>query len=378
MTSMEVDGDGASAARRRRERRLRSWWRQECQSVRMALTTAAHHSAEKVAADVKDAGLRAQTMVSAGQRPGVLTEPEPQGGAVTVGYVAAPVPSLAVQLLAGAAGEAVDSSSLRFLLQQSLAVKKEEEEERRKVMEELDVLMRIPFIQLTPDQRAVVERPGAFQDWKAWSSASAAGRRKKKRKKKKLPKTSSGPLHRLPRGARLRRCGHGFRSRSSLSGPRSTSWPVRIRSTVTCSSCRLVSLAILHLARCFLPCLQARDARHQGRYGPEGFFRQCKAWFAGFRRCPSVLLFLLVTTHLVLRSFVVFAPKMLGILVDTDQQDSYGDVGKDCVSLSLVWCSSSCPLQFIFKVVYTLSWHRGFSHGSGYSADHRDSLVAVH
>ena len=46
----------------------------------MALTAAAHHSAEKVAADVKDAGLRAQTMVSAGQRPGVLTEPEPQGG----------------------------------------------------------------------------------------------------------------------------------------------------------------------------------------------------------------------------------------------------------------------------------------------------------
>ena len=116
----------------------------------------------------------------------------------------------------------------------------------------------------------------------------------------------------------------------------------------------------------------------------------------------SVFLVLLVTTHLALRSFVVFAPKMLGILVDTDQQDSYGDVGKDCVSLSLVWCSSSlpnvfmapsarialslslvwcscsCPLQFIFKVVYTLSGHRGFSHGSCYSADHRDSPVAVH
>ena len=42
-------------------------------------------------------------------------------------------------------------------------------------------------------------------------------------------------------------------------------------------------------------------------------------------------LVLLVTTHLALRSFVVFAPKMFGILVGTDQQDSYGDVGKDCV-----------------------------------------------
>ena len=26
----------------------------------------------------------------------------------------------------------------------------------------------------------------------------------------------------------------------------------------------------------------------------------------------------------------VFTPKMLGILVDMDQMDSYGDVGKDC------------------------------------------------
>ena len=64
---------------------------------------------------------------------------------------------------------------------------------------------------------------------------------------------------------------------------------------------------------------------------------------------------------------VVFAPKMLGILVDMDQKDSYGDVGKDCalallgvvlefiaecgsgadgkiaLSLSWVWCSCSLP-----------------------------------
>ena len=29
----------------------------------------------------------------------------------------------------------------------------------------------------------------------------------------------------------------------------------------------------VHLALCFLPCLQARDARHHGRYGPEGISR---------------------------------------------------------------------------------------------------------
>ena len=53
----------------------------------------------------------------------------------------------------------------------------------------------------------------------------------------------------------------------------SASWPVRNRRTVVCSTCaRLVFLAILHLALCFLPCLQARDAWHHGRYGPGGFF----------------------------------------------------------------------------------------------------------
>ena len=104
LTSMEVDGGVASAARRRRERRLRSWWREQ-QSVRMALNAAAHHSAAKLAAGEEYSGLRAQTTFSAG-RPGVLTEPEPQVGAVTVGYVAAPVPLVSSPILAG--GDATD------------------------------------------------------------------------------------------------------------------------------------------------------------------------------------------------------------------------------------------------------------------------------
>ena len=93
---------------------------------------------------------------------------------------------------------------------------------------------------------------------------------------------------RLPRRVRIRRCGQGFRSRSSLSGACtmlftqcslwssaglrcSTSWPVRIRRTVARSSCaRLVLLVILHLALCFFPCRQAQEVRHRGRYGSEG------------------------------------------------------------------------------------------------------------
>ena len=50
LTYVEVDGVVASAARRRQERRLRSWWRHERQTFRLALLAAAHHSYDKVAA----------------------------------------------------------------------------------------------------------------------------------------------------------------------------------------------------------------------------------------------------------------------------------------------------------------------------------------
>ena len=53
-------GGDAGAALRRRERHLRSWWRHEKQSVRMALCAAAHHSFDKVAAYELNNGPRAQ------------------------------------------------------------------------------------------------------------------------------------------------------------------------------------------------------------------------------------------------------------------------------------------------------------------------------
>ena len=57
---MMLHSDHGSAWRRR-QRRLRSWWRHEQQSVAMALSAAAHHSFDKVAAGAKYDGLRAQT-----------------------------------------------------------------------------------------------------------------------------------------------------------------------------------------------------------------------------------------------------------------------------------------------------------------------------
>ena len=76
--------------------------------------------------------LRGQrTARTVGERPALEEVVEPQG-AVTVGCVAAPVPPLAVRLLAGAAGEAVDARTLSFLLSQSVSARRTEEEEKEK------------------------------------------------------------------------------------------------------------------------------------------------------------------------------------------------------------------------------------------------------
>ena len=207
----------------------------------MALNAAAHHSAEKVAAGEKNSGLRAQTSFSAG-RPGVLQEPERQGGAVTDGYVAAPVTSLAVPLLAGAAGEVVDSSALRFLTAKALEAKRKEEQEE---FQELDVLFRVPVDQLTLlQQRRLAEhrRSGAVE---AWRAAVWENRRKMvvKKRKKKLPKTSSH----LSRGRARRR-----------------------NTAVLC-------FWLVLLAQCFSRCVpfvrrQPRDARLHGWYGWKGHY----------------------------------------------------------------------------------------------------------
>ena len=145
--------DGTSAAKRRRERRLRSWWRHERMSVAAALAEAHHHSAPKVGAEPYNAP-RSQKTASAGTRPGVLKDPEPQVRAATVGCVAAGAPSLSVVLVSDMMH---DDVTVQFLLQQSLLARAQEEEEREKERERTYALYGWHY---TPLSSSAVKRRG--------------------------------------------------------------------------------------------------------------------------------------------------------------------------------------------------------------------------
>ena len=134
-------------------------------------------------------GPRAQkTARATGARPGVLTQPEPQCGAVTVGYVAAPALFLSSAMLADAAAEAVDARTVKYLLKAALR-RREEEEERKEW--EMELARRDEL------QRGVTE---ALEKARAALEPSRGSKRKrKKRRKRRLPRSS------VPRGGRARR-----------------------------------------------------------------------------------------------------------------------------------------------------------------------------
>ena len=214
---MMAGGDSGSAAKRRRERRLRSAWRHEQPSVAMALAAASHHSAQQDAAprgldtgtrareveeQVAHFGLRAQTAPPPGTRPGILADPGPQRSDRTVRHSAgAGLPTLALPSLAGSAAEAVDTSALTFLLGQNLERQKmKDEEEKRKEKEvqeklveelakldtELLAILRIPEDRRTPLQvtrlRAVTWQRVALQD-------KRRKRKKRRRRTRRRPRT---------------------------------------------------------------------------------------------------------------------------------------------------------------------------------------------
>ena len=137
-----LEDGGVGSARRRRDRQLRAFGRHEQLTVRMELAAALHHSAQRVEGPregevhEKHDGLRAQKRPLPGTRPAPLAEVAgPQVRAATVGYVTAADPRLAGQRLKSD-DDGVDGSTVRFLLQQSLAGKMKEEEEEEEEEEE--------------------------------------------------------------------------------------------------------------------------------------------------------------------------------------------------------------------------------------------------
>ena len=214
---VQVDGDGAP--KRRRLRRLRSWWRHEQQTVAAVLVSARHHSygrkgmtkvvahegSEEVGCVPLDAP-QGQITPPPGERSAPLAEvAAPQG--LTVARC--PVdggPTLTVPVLAGRAAESVDSSALSFLLSQSILAEQEakeaEELEANLAAREQQLLEEVERLRTSPTRGARGSPVEAAAAW--WSLAKPATRKKKakRRRKKKLPRGGTRPRMVLP-GRRL-------------------------------------------------------------------------------------------------------------------------------------------------------------------------------
>ena len=128
-----------------------------------------------------------------GTRPGVLLDPGPPWvEAVTAGYVDAGVPLLGAPSLADSSAEAIDGSTLSFLLQRALDEKRKEEEvrEAKEVEELMYVVARkedrlVELVEALPpeakDQLTKLER--AVVSW--YMSTREVRKRKGKRKRRK-------------------------------------------------------------------------------------------------------------------------------------------------------------------------------------------------
>ena len=134
----ERDVSGVGSARRRRERRLRAFHRHEAMSVRLALASALHHSAQRVevpreeVVQVAHEALRGQKTPPPGTQPATLREP---GLQLAVEHAACPCSSGVPPLPALGGDCSLDDVAVQFLVaqtllereQKALAVKEEEE-----------------------------------------------------------------------------------------------------------------------------------------------------------------------------------------------------------------------------------------------------------
>ena len=173
----------------------------------MALATALHHSAPRRQwEEAANAAPRGQTSGTSAGRPGIPSEPAPQGGLVAPPSPSSgDVPSLSIPVLACRASEAVDSSTLSYLLAQSL----KEQEEQRKVAEEKEKVLKAKKEEEKEPDRWVQDVDGAGNIyywhrrsrrsvWRLPDGAFVKGkerrRKKKKRRRRRLRKTRDATI----------------------------------------------------------------------------------------------------------------------------------------------------------------------------------------
>ena len=202
--------EGASSARRRRDRQLRAWHRHVQRTVAMELATALHHSfqrpKERVVEEPREEELAEQHNATSGQNatpPWGVRSPHPldvsaQPPLVAATCVAAGVPVLNAPSLGGGA-DGVDGATVRFLLVQSQlerqkqeAAEKRREEERKKVeLEKAKAAEKEEEAMLRPNRRVQHDHAA----WRRWiglpptaassSSRPEGGKRRKTKKKRK-------------------------------------------------------------------------------------------------------------------------------------------------------------------------------------------------
>ena len=263
-----VGVDTATAAARRRQRRLRSWLRHERMTVAMTLAEMTHHTSprgpkmarvgEEVVHDAHEA-LRGQKTPPPGTQPAALREP-------------------GLQLVSEHAGcPWMRRGGLRLRpFPRGFCVGGQEGRMRRRswrgAQRRRCSLLAVPRALRTPEQLRRID------ELVAESLARSGMRKRKKRKKKKLP-----------RG----RARHRQRQRP-LSG---------YGALIVNSGRGMCKAGFSTSAQCSLWLQTGPDARHHGRYGTEEQLR-----------AP-----LFCSSHCV--SFPVFRPEMLGIMAGLDQKD---------------------------------------------------------
>ena len=136
------------------------------------------------------------------------------------------LPTLALPILAGSAGEVVDSSSLCFLTASALEARREEEEEKvkekeRKHLAVHETLERARLWAEEKERRLAVHEAATatLEQARLWAEEKAKRRKRKKRRKRRTPRTSSRSLR--GRGRHRQRqwhaCNAGFSSLRSSS-----------------------------------------------------------------------------------------------------------------------------------------------------------------